>query len=607
MTVSLAEFSFKLRKNLPPMLPRRPNHAVLRDCPSRTSFALALGLVFPAMALAQTPPARPDAGTSLESVRPQATPARPAPATEVQQEVRPVLRGESGFRTRVSTIRITGASVFAQSTLLPLVQSLQGKEAGIAELDAAAGAITRFYRDNGYFVARAYLPQQEIKDGAVEIAVLEGRYEQITVTGPGNRLAKSAAEGYLAANLKAGDVVRESNLERALLLMNDFPSVDVKSTLRPGAAVGTADLGVTATEGNLVSGGVDADNFGNKYTGRYRLGGSLQLNSPTGYSDSLSLRVSTARGLDYVRAGYQIPVFYSGLKAGVSASGLRYKLGDIFAAGNFSGESRTVGAFVTYPFVRSRALSLWGTLAADRKHLENRGGGATISDKTVNAWSLSLAGDGADSFGGQNEGSVTLSTGRLNLDGFAPDRVADAATAQAHGRYTKLAYHLQRVQSYQGSRFSWLVRLDGQWASKNLDSSEKMALGGYAGLRGYAQGEATGDSAAILTGEARFLAIAPGVGPLGGGVQLAGFVDQGWVRLHENTWAGWQGGNARLANNYRLASAGLGVAWAKSQAFSVRANVSRTLGSNRGLDITGRDSENGSSKTRAWVQGVVWF
>ena len=573
----------------------------------RRPIALLASLAFPAVAMAQTPPTRPDAGTSLDSVRPQTAPARPAAATEVQQPVRPAMRADGGFRTRVSAVRVTGASVFAESTLAPLVQALVGKDSSLADLEAAAGTITRFYRDNGYFVARAYLPQQEIKDGAVEIAVLEGRYAQVNFQGPGNRLAKGAAEGYLNANLKSGDVVRESNLERALLLMNDFPAVDVKSTLRPGSAVGTADLGVSATEGNLVSGGVDADNFGNKYTGRYRLGGSLALNSPTGYGDLVTLRLNTARGLDYVRAGYQIPIFYSGLKAGVSASGLRYKLGDIFSAGNFTGESRTVGAFLTYPFVRSRAFSLWGTLAADGKHLENRGGGATLSDKTVKAWSLGLAGEGTDRFGGQNEGSVTLSTGRLNLDGFAPDRIADSTTAQAHGRYTKLAYHLQRVQTYKASRFSWLARLDGQWASKNLDSSEKMALGGYAGVRAYAQGEATGDSAAILTLEGRYLAVEPGAGPLGGGVQLSGFVDHGWVRLHENTWAGWQGGNANLANNYRLASAGLGLTWAKAQSFSVRANISRTLGSNRGVDIAGRDSENGTSKTRAWVQGVLWF
>ena len=196
---------------------------------------------------------------------------------------------------------------------------------------------------------------------------------------------------------------------------------------------------------------------------------------------------------------------------------------------------------------------------------------------------------------------------RIEPQGASLQVVFSATTAQAHGRYTKVAYHFQRVQTYKASRFSWLARLDGQWASKNLDSSEKMALGGYAGVRGYAQGEATGDSAAILTVEGRYLAIEPGAGPLGGGVQLSGFWDHGWVRLHENTWAGWQGGNTRLANNYRLASAGLGLTWAKAQSFSVRANVSRTLGSNRGLDIAGRDSENGNSKTRAWVQGVLWF
>jgi hemolysin activation/secretion protein len=185
--------------------------------------------------------------------------------------------------------------------------------------------------------------------------------------------------------------------------------------------------------------------------------------------------------------------------------------------------------------------------------------------------------------------------------------VADASAAQTHGHFSKVAYHFQRLQNYPGSRFSWLARVHGQWASKNLDSSEKMSLGGESGVRGYAQGEGTGDHAAIFTGELRYLAQMPGTAPLGGALQLQAFVDQGWVSLHANPWAGWQGANANLANGYSLASAGVGLTWAKKNSFSVRFSLSRTLGSNPGLDINGRDSENGNSNTRAWVQGVLLF
>ena len=226
----------------------------LRLSQKPAALALALALTFPLPAVAQTTPNQPDAGRALDSVRPQPAPTRPAPSIEIQPENRPALKRDSSFRTRVNQVRITGNSVFPEATLQEVVKSLVGKDASLADLEAAGTAITRFYRENGYFVARAYLPQQEIKDGIVEIAILEGRYADITVNGPGNRIAKSAAQGYLGANLRKGEVVAEPGLERAMLLMNDFPAVDVKSVLRPGTAVGTANLEVTANEGNLRSG-----------------------------------------------------------------------------------------------------------------------------------------------------------------------------------------------------------------------------------------------------------------------------------------------------------------------------------------------------------------
>ncbi|WP_318531834.1 ShlB/FhaC/HecB family hemolysin secretion/activation protein, partial [Pseudomonas huaxiensis] len=85
------------------------------------------------------------------------------------------------------------------------------------------------------------------------------------------------------------DAVRSAELERSLLLLSDTPGVEVKSTLKPGASVGATDLLVDVTPGPLLSGSVDADNYGNRYTGEYRLGGTLNVNSPLGLGDRLTL------------------------------------------------------------------------------------------------------------------------------------------------------------------------------------------------------------------------------------------------------------------------------------------------------------------------------
>ena len=134
-----------------------------------------------------------------------------------------------------------------------------------------AAKIADYYHRNGYFVAQAYLPAQDIKDGAVTIAVIEGRYGSVTLRNQ-SKLSDALANGLLGG-LNSGDTIAIAPLENRLLLLSDIPGVNVKSTLAPGAAVGTSDLIVDVTPGRRVTGSVEADNAGNRYTGEYRAGG----------------------------------------------------------------------------------------------------------------------------------------------------------------------------------------------------------------------------------------------------------------------------------------------------------------------------------------------
>ena len=117
--------------------------------------------------------------------------------------------------------------------------------------------ITERYRSNGYFVAQAYLPAQEISDGVVTIAVVEGQYGKVTVRNQSNLsgdLISSQLDG-----INTGDPIAIAPLESRLLLLSDIPGVNVSSTLAPGASVGTSDLIVDVTPAQRVTGSIDAD------------------------------------------------------------------------------------------------------------------------------------------------------------------------------------------------------------------------------------------------------------------------------------------------------------------------------------------------------------
>ena len=227
----------------------------------------------------------PGAGGQLLQIPPTPVAPRAAPEFRIEQRAEPAAPAAAAdqVKVRVNSLRITGASAFSESDLLALTGFTPGSELTLVDLEGMAAKISRHYRRNGYFVARAYLPAQEIKDNAVTIAVSEGQYGNITLNNSSklsDRVARSQMEG-----LSSGDTITALPLESRLLLLSDIPGVQVTSTLAPGASVGTSDLVVNVAPGRLVTGSIDADNAGNPYTGEYRIGATIDINNPLGLGD----------------------------------------------------------------------------------------------------------------------------------------------------------------------------------------------------------------------------------------------------------------------------------------------------------------------------------
>src|SRR5687768_4726922 len=123
----------------------------------------------------------PDAGSVVrdaESIRqrPDASPAKKpsAGSLEVKRGQETVLTAPDDARFQVKTFRFKRNTVFSSAYLQAALKDFVGNNKSLADLYKAADVITQLYRQEGYFVARAYVPAQQIKDGIVEIEVLEG-------------------------------------------------------------------------------------------------------------------------------------------------------------------------------------------------------------------------------------------------------------------------------------------------------------------------------------------------------------------------------------------------------------------------------------------------
>jgi hemolysin activation/secretion protein len=553
----------------------------------KTAFARwllgAAGLSLCVPVPAQVPP---DAGTLLQELKPPAAvlPRADNPVIDIRQPPRKSMADPGGLRITVRAIRISGATVFTEAQLLPLVQDAVGREMGLDGLEDLAARISRHYREAGYTVARAYVPAQDIQDGAVELAVIEGRYSAITIQGGSAAARSSLPLGAIAV----GDVVADRPLEQTLLLLSDLPGITVRSTLQPGAAVGTSELVIDLEPGKSYSGTVEADNSGGRATGRNRVGGSLVAGNVAGYNDVLTLRaLSSGHGLAYGRAAWQFPLSARGARIGVAGSSVRYELGREFAALQAHGTANTLSLYGSYPLYRARGANLNLQASLDEKRLRDQVDSvATSNDKRATVLNLGLSGDRSDGLlgGGVTSVSATYSRGRLRLDGAA--QAADATTAQTHGNYGKASLAVLRLQNLT-DRTSLYLSASAQWASKNLDSSEKMSLGGPGAVRAYPPGEAPSDRAQLVTAELRR--------SLNAQWQLVGFVDVAHGTANQQRWAAATGPASRT-----LSGGGVGLNWAGVDGWSVRASYAHRLGSDKAT----AEADHGG---RFWLQASRAF
>lgn len=552
---------------------------------------------------------QPDAGAVMDSVQRSDVPApkKSLPALDVQQEARPAMKGPEGLKVTVAKFRITGATAYSDAVLQPLVASYAGRDLSLSEMEQAAAAISRHYRQNGYFVARAYVPAQDIQSGVLEIAVLEGKVGAIgaKIDSVSGKLSEDRAKYLVSGAIQPGDVIHDKSLERGLLLLNDLPGVEVRSTLTPGATTGTSDLGLEVKEGRLFSGSVDLDNFGNKYTGAYRLGGTLNANNLAGLGDLLNVRAMLSNDdMLYGRISYVLPVGNKGSKVGAAYSNMNYELGKDFASLNANGDANIYSLFASHPIIRSRNSNLYVTAGYDAKDLVNNANNTTTSDNESRAFNLGITGDMRDGTwgGGVNNYGLTWTAGELDRN-TVTDAALDAASARSAGNYNKVNYNLARLQRVSDT-FNLYASLQGQLTSRNLDSSEKMTMGGPGGVRAYPQGEAASDEGHLLNIEGRWdLPVRSDWGDL----QLAAFLDTAFVRLHKSEWAGWQGTNPNAKNSYAIAGAGLGLTLSKSGDYAVRASYAFKISDNPGRDANGKDSDNTDDDGRFWFQAVKWF
>ncbi|OWS69015.1 hypothetical protein CBI30_10845 [Polynucleobacter aenigmaticus] len=559
----------------------------------RVRFCLVLGYALIAIPSAQAQV--PSAGSFQQNIdqelRQNPLPQKAAPKLIPEPEK----KATGGISFVLKAVKFTGNTVLSNSQIESLIEPYLNKLIDFGQLQVLASAIEVAYRNSGA-IARVVIPPQDINNGVLTIQIEESIFGITKIEGAITRVKPQQIIDIMNAAQTSGQLVEVSRLDRGILLSDDLPGVTVGGVLAQGSTALTTDLIARVADEPLVFGNAQADNTGPTSIGAYRVLGNLGINSPLGVGDLLSATYLYSEGSNYGRLSYTVPVGNDGVRVGVNASTLDYKLvsGSFASYGGF-GTAQTAGLEANYPLIRSRTANLYVGANADYRQFSNSYSGTLVSQYNVMDYSATVYGNSFDSLagGGGNQGSLTLVTGSVNLDG-SPSQSYVANSTGAQGSFTKLRYSAARTQNIIDD-LSLFASLTGQATNQNLDSSEMFYLGGAYGVRAYPTNEGAGSQGQLATVELRQ--------KFPENVVAALFYDYGHVQQNANNSIN----GASTINSYAMKGAGLSLGWKPASNIDLKTIWAKRIGANPNPTSIGgyQDGTNGSSQF--WFMGSIAF
>lgn len=456
--------------------------------------------------------------------------------------------------------------------LAHILKNYVGKEVSLSDLSNLANEISEFYRNNNYLVAKAILPPQEIEQGMVKILLLKGNVGEIRLQNH-SALSNKFVSRLSNTTINTSEFILKDELEKFALTINDVPGVNAGLQLSAGKKVGEANLLIKINDAKRFSGYVSVDNQGNKYTGRYRLAAGTKVNNLTGWGDELKLDLlsSNQANLKNARIDYSSLIDGYSTRFGVTANYLHYKLGGNFKSLQSQGHSHNLGAYLLHPTIRTPNFRLSTKVSFNHQNLRDEQQAVNVKQKRkIN--SLTVGIDGSWNLIKDGTTYFSLSTLFGNLANQTNEkRHYTPEDFQPKSHFTVYNYRLSHEQILPKS-FAFNIGINGQFADKNLESSQKILLGGLSGVRGHQAGAASVDEGHLIQTEFKHYLPVFSQSVLVSSL----FYDYGLGKYYKKGQFLAQG----VKNSVKLQSVGAGLSLSDASSYAINVSVAKPLDNN---------------------------
>ena len=446
----------------------------------------------------------------------------------------------------VNKFVFVGNTAFSQVELNQAIASFTGKPISFAQLIQAADVITQLYVDRGYITSGAYIPEQNLSSGALQIQIVEGSLSKIEVNVSQGTLRNKYIRDRLED--KISTPLNINQLQSALQLLQLNPLIEsLNAELSTDIQPGTNSLQVSVIGADTFTLQTRLNNNRNPSIGSFERGIKLTEANLFGIGDEINLGFFNTEGSNQYEIGYFFP-----LNTRDGTLNFQFSLADNqiveenFDLVDIDIESRNYNLTWRQPIVQratpqvNQEFALNFTASRRESDTSIDGTPTGISPGVNNAGELRTS---SISFGQEwlqrNRSQVIAARSQFNFgldifDATINDDEPDSQFFSWRGQASYLRL-LGMPKGIPAVGSTILLRSELQLAADPLIPTEQFSLGGATTVRGYRQDALLTDNGFSAAAELR-VPIAR-LSQLNASIQLSPFVDfgVGWNTDNEDT------------------------------------------------------------------------
>ena len=410
----------------------------------------------------------------------------------------------------IQDIELKGADSLSAADRNRLLKPYIGQCLGVTQLNELLKVITDYYIAKGRVTSRAYLPQQDLSSGHLQVLVVEGKLEGLKGAQGSTVTDRELAMAFPG---KVGEALNLREVEQLVDQLSRLPSKQAQMELTPGTQIGGSEVLVKNQPQKPWRASLSRNNDGQKSTGEQQWGAGLEWDSPLGLADQLILRGGHDAISDHQKTSKNSMLYYH-VPWGWWNFSYTYSESDY----------RTPGSVDDFKYKQ------WGDsqnhqLRAERvvhrddvsKTSVNVGLTHLRTNNYINDTRLGVSSNRLSEFQvgishGRRIGSafVNLDVGMQNgigaFDAQKDEQTRIRGNLTPTPRYRKYTATLSYLQPFTlwGESLSFSSLATGQRSEDVLYAPQRMSLGGSYSVRGFKDQQLNGDSGGYWRNEVRW-------------------------------------------------------------------------------------------------------